>query len=438
MITTSSQASSRLRAVRFGAFGLGIALLTLDGLAVLGHSVNVLHWDDWAALDPGGLGTNLDLGWIFSFHNVHRTVWTNLSIWLLYRICAWNINVHIALNFILFVFALLCLIRWLEGVFRIGLSYLIPAFATAIPAEVHLHASNGQWTFAILFSVLALVFEQRADLARHLGPFFAVAAAYAMGTGLVLSLSYPMTVVFVAVRRPEDRKILAAHVAVYALGIALWFLGYPGQREAMTPLTSPLFWGHFGSLVAGGLGIGASTARPTVGWAVLALLLVVGVLETRRLKTESGPESFNSLALLSWTCCLLLALASISHARAWAGVGGALSGRYLYAATFLILPLCVLIRRNLLSRLPRRLSRALVVALYFVIVGPFLVHYDYDTAYGAEERQRAIGLRCLQNGALSGRSEFCPSIEYDASMAALHQRRAIALRLSYVRQFLFF
>src|SRR5262249_61892292 len=179
-----------------------------------------------------------------------RTVWTNLSIWLLYRLDGWNLAVHLALNFLLFAALAIGFLRSLERCFAARLGPFLLALACAIPDEIHLHASNGQWTFAIGLAFLAWVFALRADRWSHLSPLFAVAAAYAMGTGVVLVLTgYVALLLALAILQPGRRLRVVAWAATVAAGLLLWFRGYPHSPAPSTSPFTTVFWEHLGAMV---------------------------------------------------------------------------------------------------------------------------------------------------------------------------------------------
>jgi len=432
----ASLSVSRARVARIAnaaCWSLGLALLAWNFASVLRHAVDVPYWDDWAALDPGALDRPLRWAWLVGFHNVHRTVWTNLSIWLLYRLDGWNLAVHLALNFLLFAALAIGFLRSLERCFTAHLGPFLVPLASAIPDEIHLHASNGQWTFALGFAFLAWVFALRADRWSNLSPLFAVAAAFAMGTGVVLVLTgYVALLLALALLQPGRRIRIAAWGATVAAGIWWWARGYPSSPAPSTSPFSAAFWEHLGAMVAGGFGWSARP-EPAVGWAILALLAASAVVTLLRLPRMDAPERVRWVALLCGCGAIVLALGSISLARAWAGVGGALSGRYLVVSMFLVAPLWLLVQRQLVQRAPERVQLPTSAVLLLALLLPFVRDLDFSERYGRQQARRLAGLSCIWQMVRVGLPPRCPAIQYDLAAAPVHHARALQLGLSYLR-----
>src|SRR5260370_21746507 len=120
-----------LKRLNVGMWMAALLLLALHLTIVLGYSVNLPFWDDWDALWPGHLSSRLSWRWLIGFHNTHRVVFTHLSIWILYRLNDWNLNVHIAANFLLYILLSVGTILYLERKFSMRLAawLLFPASA---------------------------------------------------------------------------------------------------------------------------------------------------------------------------------------------------------------------------------------------------------------------------------------------------------------------
>lgn len=423
-----------LSVANVACWAFGLVLLARNFLAVLAHSVNVPYWDDWAALDQGALDRSLDWSWLISFHNVHRTAWTNLSIWILYRLDGWNLSAHLAANFILFAAFSVYFLRTLERLFAARLGLFLVFAASPLPDEVHLHASNGQWTFAVALSFLAVVFALREDRWAHLAPVLAGAAMLSMGTGMVIAVVALGTLLAgLALVAPDRRRRVAIWAVALIVEVALWAHGYPSQEWPLTPPWKAAFWDHLGVLVAVAFGW-TDALRPGIGWTVLALLAASIVLTLVRLRRMDGAERPRWIALSCWALGIAAGAASISLGRAWGGAAGGGSGRYLIIPLFLIAPLWLLVSRQLLAPMPERGRVAVSALLLLLLCAPWVRDFDYSHRYGLQLQRRLAGLACMRRMVRAGLAPACPQIQYDLAKAPFHHQRAIALRLSYLRE----
>jgi hypothetical protein len=215
--------------------------------------------------------------------------------------------------------------------------------------------------------------------------------------------------------------------------LALWFIGYPGER---TPLTLPwegAFWLHFANLIALGFGYGRVSAVP--GFAYLALILALLALHWLRWRTSDAELREKWLALSLLLGGLLASLASISVGRAWAGPGGAKSGRYGEVALFVVPVAWVLIRSALkrLGRMPRVEIAGVFLASAALLI-PLHSFLEYDRIYRREGERRLAGLRCLHEHYYRGGASYCPDLYYDPQTAPVVEERAVALQVSFVRE----
>lgn len=416
------------------AWGLLAVLLCFNFLAVVAHAINVPYWDDWAALNPGALDRAPQWEWILGFHNVHRTVWTNLSIWLLYRLDDWNLKTHLVLNFGVFACFVVGYLRTLERWFsaRLGLVGLV--LATAIPDEVHLHASNGQWTFALAFTFLGVVFAIREDRWGWLSPVWAVAAIFSMGTGLVATVGVVVLHAVLALLRPEQRRRHWISVGILVAAMGIWAIHYPGTASRVLGPSSGQFWTHLFTQLAGGFGHVTDPA-PVLGGVLAMVLVVLAVLRAVTLRGSPPADQRRWWGLLAWVGGLLLALASVSHARAWAGDSGALSGRYLIVSLFLVPPFWLLLRAGVLVRLrPEALRLATSVLALVLLLLPLRDAFDFGRVYGLQEDRRLRGVRCFRRMLRAGMAPACPDIQEDLRMAPFHFQRSVTLGLSYLKE----
>jgi hypothetical protein len=323
-------------------------------------------------------------------------------------------------------------LRTLETWFSAPLGLPGLFLVTAIPDEVHLHATNGQWTFALAFTFLGIAFALRADRWGWLSPLWGVCAIFSMGTGLVAAVGLLVLHGVLAWQWPEQRRRHAVSAALLVAAMGIWAIGFPGSDSQVLGPGSAQLWTHYFTLVAGGFGY-VSRPLPALGGIAVLLLVALAGLRAATLGSSEPVDRRRWLALLAWVGGLLLALASVSRARAWAGDDGALSGRYLFVALFLAPPFWLLLRWGVLARIqPEGLRRAASALALVVLLLPLRSAFDFGRIYDPVEESRLRGVRCLRRMARAGLAPFCPDIQYDLELAPTHHRRAVSLRLSYL------
>jgi hypothetical protein len=412
-------------------WGVAGGCLLLHFFVVLSHSVNVPFWDDWEALKPGALDHSLHWRWLIAFHNSHRVVLTNLSIWLLYRLAGWNLNAQIVLNFLVYAIMAVGVLRHLEKSFGVGMGAIALFPASAIASESHIHAANGQWTFFLLGFFLSMRLALRRDRAAWLAPLCAILGCYSMSGGMVCTLFFIAFSIVLAVLRPELRWRHAVHAALAAGALSLWFIGY---RAEPTPLTFPWqgdFWLYFASLVSLGFGYSRVNAFPGLVYLVLTLgLLCFGWIRWRR-KEAAQTELWVALALTLGG--LLACIATISVGRGWGGPDN--SGRYGEVGLFVV-PITWVLLRTALRRLatwPWAEATGVVLVTAGMLV-PLHSFLRYNRIYDPEQARRLAGLRCLHEHYYRGGPAYCPDIYYDEATASLVEDRAVTLGLSFVAE----
>ncbi|HXX69145.1 MAG TPA: hypothetical protein VEK07_18305 [Polyangiaceae bacterium] len=413
---------------------VAMALLALHFVVVLSNAVNVPFWDDWTALFPGGLDDRLNFTWLVGFHAAHRNIPTNLSIWLLYQIGHWNISTHIALNFIVYIAMVVVFLGFLERTYAVPMGVAAILAASAIADESHLHAFNGCWTIFLFAFFASVELALRTDRWAWAAPFCATVSCYSMFGGMVVSSFFIPLSLLLAQARPSLRRRHIAQAVIMLAFLALWFVGYRADATTMTYPWQWRFWDHFANLVA--LGFGYSRVDDAPGFAYLALIVVLGAsyaVEGLRSGDEEGRA--RTWALLVLLLGLLSSLATISLGRAWAGAGGAKSGRYGEVALFLVPITWVLFGRALRRiRQPSWAHALTAVAAALILLMPARANFEYGRIYGAQRERRLAGLRCLHEHYYRGGGPYCADIYNDPKTALLLLQRARALRLSFVAE----
>ncbi len=418
-----------------GMWVAGLALFVLQLCVVLGYSVNLPFWDDWDALWPGHLSRKLSWQWLISFHNTHRNIFTNLSVWMLYRLNDWNVNVQIAANFVLYTLLSVGTIYYLERRFAIHLGALLLFPASAIADEVHDHAFNNCWTFYVLFFFVALALAVRRDKLSWFSTVAAVASAYAAGSGWVCSVAYVTLCFSLAALRPDSWRRHLSQAMVTSVFLVLWFVGYRSQSESLVMPWTRQFWSHFGNLIGLGLGYHAIHALPGLIFFTCVVLLLV--FEGRQAIRSKVPKQIEEWLLLATALMgIFMASGAISIARAWAGTEGAKSGRYALGVLFCVPPAWILARQFVNGHLRNPMvRRAAKVVVAFGLLAPLGDEFNYRAVYRTAQERRLEGLRCIRRGLSLGQPAYCPSINpYGPNSASVFEARARELGLSYLRE----
>jgi hypothetical protein len=410
-----------------------LVALCIHFLVVVTHAVNVPFWDDWDALRPGNLEHDLNLNWLISFHNNHRSFMTHLSIWVLYRLGGWNLTTQMALNFIVYSGLVIWFLRYLQRSYQVGTGLVALVPASAIADESHIHAFNGCWTFFLLFFFAAVALALRRDRLSWLAPVFAAVAMFSMFGGLICSAFFVLLSLGLALLRKDLRLRHLAHAAAVVVFMVLWFRGYPSEKSSLSWPTHLPFWNHYTNLVAWGFGHKVVDAER----GTLVLLIVVGLAVAVAVIKRKAPQDERErwFALLVTLGALLAVLASISVGRAWAGPGGAKSGRYGEVALFLV-PLAWVMFRCVANAVPwpAAVNASVAAMAGLALLYPLPDWFDYIGIYRGQENRRLAGLRCLHDHFYRNGNGFCPDIQYDPSAWAVEEQRAIQLHVSYLRE----
>ena len=414
---------------------LAITLFAVHLFVVLGYSINLPFWDDWDALRPGHLDRALSWKWLVAFHNTHRNVFTHLSIWILYRLNGWNLNAHIAANFVLYTLLSAATIRYLERVFSTNLAVWLLFPASAIADEVHNHAFNNCWTFYVLFFFLSLALVFRRDRLSWFAVVASVASTYAAGSGWLCSLAFVFLSLALALLRRDHWKSHLLQAAATSAFLALWFIGYPSQSEPLVMPWTQLFWRHFGNLLALGLGYHRISELP--GLLFFAGVITLAVFAGRQAIRSKEIDRIEKWLLLTTALGgIFLASGAISIARGWAEAHGAKSGRYALAVLFCPPLAWIMLRQYLNGRLTSETGKAVIwVAAGALLLAPLVTEFEYRKVYRPAGERRLDGVRCVREGLLRGKPAYCESINpYGADSAAIFEARARELRLSYLSE----
>jgi len=401
------------------AYGLGIALMAAQGLAVALFAVDVPMQDEWEYLRPPHLSHHFDWSWLLERHNEHQIFFTRLQTWALLQLDGWNVHTQILINF--GMYAVLCFgfLQLLERRFHSPMGFILPLMASSVAWENHQWGFQSQFHFFLLFFLLAVYFVVQTGKRSWFGVLFAVCSIYSFSAGLTCAAAICLLLVLCIILNndPWPRRCLQSLVT--ALMIAVWFYTKPpagaGYHYPLTPPWNTAFWRHTFEIVSLGFGYNKVGVGLIPGAAITAAFVAMAGW---RLSTWPQLSPSQRQAWLAWLGIVLGiggAVLTIALGRASLPAWQAKSSRYAEVSLLLVAPFWLLLRRIVAHRIRWR-PRAVLLMLGLALTLPFLHHYDYWRLYRNQRQSRTEALRCIQNYHDQGEL-ICPTA-YPGDIAA--------------------
>ncbi len=378
--------------------------------------VDVPHRDDWQLLSSSLRDSSLPLEWLFQTHNEHFILSTKILVLALYKLNAWDVSVHLMLNFVLFSLLLLLVLRIClkplsrETYWLAYLSFIFPL--STLNWENHLWAFQTSIHSSLLFLGLCcwLTSSTRSRTGFLLGGICAIAAplcfsaAYAASSAVALFL----LVETISSRSMEQRgfRILLSCLVFFAT-IAIFFSHFDASGEAIARAVAlpheKRFWQFLLNAIS--LGFGIETFSDSLGL-LCASFCVIALCSALRQRAgvEKWQENRSALMLLTAVLASLVAIAigrgSQADIEIWS------KGSRYYEIASLLVPLCV----SLLCANLRHISRS--VMLFGVFLTTTIAHhnnYSFTHYYWTAE-QKLEGRQCAVEFLFSNSQETCRSI----------------------------
>lgn len=299
--------------------GLVVALALIHLVAyVAKFGDNAPYWDEWDVSLPlaeKSITGTLTVDDIFTQHNAHRIVFTNLTTALNASLFGWNLKLEMFWSVLLASVSL-----WLVSSL---LDYrTIPTIAAALlmlsPRLDWLWAFNSQSRYALLFILLALwCLRHQTTRFTILAALSALAATYSFGYGFLV---WPLGFVYLLVSQAAKHSLLLWS-GVGGLSLLVFFASYePPERMSLEPLQAAHFTlAYVGSIFVPGSLHWLSVAT-AIGGAGLVWCAANGFVLWRR---GEVPRLWLIVALFSLLIGVLVALG-----RSGIGMNFALVGRY--------------------------------------------------------------------------------------------------------------
>jgi hypothetical protein len=291
------------------------------------YAVDVPFQDEWTYFDPDALPSGLTWRWLFSFHNDHRHVLTNLLSWLNFRLFGLDFVKSIVLNNVFFGCLMLALVKSRDIIVGRNRFALFPVFMMYLLSP--LAYENHSWGLAstihlfLLFAVMALWYAYHQEITRKTSLAFsllAVLCAYNFSAGVVIAFVYLLcnTVFMVAniahqrISREEGWRIILLNWAVIGVGCALWFYGYKKptwSQQWVCPINFS-FWDYFLNILSLGFGFTSMNMLPGIFCLLFSTAPLVLLLSNQETRWQRS-----SWHVLSAILGILAALALIAVGR---------------------------------------------------------------------------------------------------------------------------
>jgi hypothetical protein len=396
---------------------------------VLIHSaVNVPYLDEWEALAPGGLGRELDLGWLLRGHNEHRIVVTKLQTWLMLRLGGWNLVDQQAFNFWVYAGLVVLLLRWLGRQGRAPMGLFLILAASTLPRENHFWGFQSCIHFSLLFYLLALRQIQRPGRDSWLAVLFAALSAYSFAAGVIWAASVAGLAIGLARLRGQGQRRAYLQAAAVLAVVALWMAGYH-KNPAHPPFAAPQsrsFWEFLLNLAALGLGFTNQAWLP--GLLLLGLGGGFAAAQLASWRRFSDDDRAAALSLLTLAAGIGASLVATTIARAGFGVSQAKTSRYAEIAQILPAILWVWVWQAARARGWAWLRVAALAGGAWLLGCVYHDQYRFTAVYAGMRGSRLALKACIRDY-YDGRGDgFCP-MGYPAPLASrLDRARALGLR----------
>lgn len=336
------------------------------------NAVNAPYYDEWEALLPGRLDKNLNLNWIFAFHNEHKIVFTRFLTWIFYVLNGWNIKYQIIFSFFLFLSALFALYKILPAKHSLLPLFFIPLFSdTSLYNQMTEFQS--QFYFMLLFCFLAINFgiAKETNLKNTLiFSAFSIAAMFSMSftAGIALFCSFLL-------KEKRINKYVLIAFGIMSAGLLLYFCNFESEY-IVNKITMPYefsFWRYY---ISGFFLALLNIKLPYTPDIISALCIYFLVIVLACINAKIKPENYVYVALLILNFVLL---GSISAGRA---VNGIVHPRHYTVIMFLI---------PVFASLFFSFKRPLMSFAYFILLSITFAPHFSSKEYIEQRQERILG-----------------------------------------------
>jgi len=332
--------------------------------------------DEWEMYRPGGIGTALNVNWLFAFHNEHRLLMTKLIAWALLNVDHLRLKSQVVINLVMYFTLTVGIVTFCRRRLQAPLGILLGIFGCALTYEIHI------WSFQTHFTVCPLAFcaALLALLRRDRGVYWAIPAVfvsvYSFSQGIVCGALVAGTSLALAWRHPKERKryILVAAACVPIL--SLWFIGLPASGPKAMPWSAQ-YWLFAGVQLSRGFGY--DSAMPAIGLVFGAAVVALCAYHVWRWSTDRSTDDAWLIAVV-FTLAGMATVALIANGRAVGLFEFATSSRYMQNI-LLFVPVSWALAYPLMRNHP-----SLVMASLLLIIVPYGNEYNFRATYGSFHR----------------------------------------------------
>ena len=401
------------------ALTLCIGLYFAQFICLLKYAVNIPFWDEWEAINKGGVLAEPSVEHLFAQHNEHRIVTTKLLSLALYYLDGWNLITHQTINFLIYGFLVATLAYVVKKstpeLSSLTLMCFVVFMLSCVSIENHFWGFQSQFHFALLFSFLSVWFlfrEKQSWIKTLLGTIFSLLAIYSFSSGLVMSVVviagygvFKSIRIYTGTERKPEISQLAVVLLIVCGAIYYYFIGYakPELHPVFTFPYQKLFWTYLTNLLSGGFGFKIDNIAPGTFVFFFVLVPIIGLIKKYRSKLTPG----NWVIIVS-TLAVFAALSSITMGRAGFGKGHSKASRYSEIVIMLI-PLSIALWSVFLVEHEKWRMRLLVGFWCFCGIG-LLGYWNFPGAYQAAGIERQEGRDCVQNYYQNGGEANCPTV----------------------------
>ncbi len=401
----------------YSALTICCGLYLAQFICLLKYAVNIPYWDEWEAINRGGVLAEPSFEHLLAQHNEHRIVTTKLLSLALYYLDGWNLITHQVANFLIYGI-LVASIAYIVKKSTPELSALtlmcfVVFMLSCVSIENHFWGFQSQFHFALLFSFLSVWFlfsENQGWLKTLLGTTFSLLAIYSFSSGLVASLViiacyglFKAIRIYRSTERLREVVQLSAVLLIISGAIYYYFVGYakPELHPVFTFPYQKLFWTYLTNLLSGGFGFKIDNIAPGTFVFFFVLVPIIGLIKKYGSKLTPG----NWVIIVS-TLAIFAALSSITMGRAGFGKGHSKASRYSEIVIMLI-PLSIALWSVFLVEQEKWKSRLLFGFWCFCFIG-LIGYWNFPGAYQTVSAERQEARNCVQNYFQNGGAADCP------------------------------
>lgn len=376
-----------------------VVFLLAQWVVLITTAINIPLSDEWEYLRPDAFLSGFSWKHVFSFHNEHRNVFSNLWNYLFLHLTGWNLKIQAVVNYFFFCALVFFIMRMQNRLIQkthVGL-WIITFFLTSpFMYENHVSSFQSAFHFFLISGIAGIYLATQMELKSWhylAASLCGLISIYSFGGGWFFGLTVFLILFYRLITQPEKIfSTITIRILVLLLlvgGMALWFVNYPqnNAHPAFAWPHTPEFWRFYTNLMSFGFGYKSKNDFfAIVAFGFCLYLMIKNFKEAFRFRQHYVSIAFfGALAILG-------VLASIALSRTGFGLGQSKVPRYGEIAIFLAIFLGWLGWRQVQES--ARFRKAFKFYVGFATIG-FLSSYSYS-GYFTVAKVRKAGVKCIQ------------------------------------------